>query len=71
MRQDGVVGVPKRRGPARPRRLLPEAPPLPDLVQRAFRAAAMNRLWVADITSIPTGACFLYLAIRPMSSVDA
>jgi putative transposase len=37
--------------------------PVPDLVQRAFRAEGPNRLWVADITYIPTWAGFLYLAI--------
>ena len=35
----------------------------PDLVERAFKAKAPNRLWVADITYIPTWSGFLYLAI--------
>jgi putative transposase len=35
----------------------------PDLVERAFKAEAPNRLWVADITYIPTWSGFLYLAI--------
>jgi putative transposase len=35
----------------------------PDLVERNFTAAAPNRLWVADITYIPTWAGFLYLAV--------
>jgi putative transposase len=35
----------------------------PDLVNRNFTAAAPNRLWVADITYIPTWAGFLYLAV--------
>jgi putative transposase len=39
------------------------ARPAPDLVQRAFRAEGPDRLWVADITYIPTWAGFLYLAI--------
>src|SRR6202042_933636 len=34
----------------------------PDLVERNFTAEAPNRLWVADITYIPTWAGFLYLA---------
>ena len=34
-----------------------------DLVERAFKAEAPNRLWVADITYIPTWSGFLYLAI--------
>jgi putative transposase len=35
----------------------------PDLVERNFTAEAADRLWVADITSIPTWAGFLYLAV--------
>jgi putative transposase len=34
-----------------------------DLVERQFHAAAPNRLWVADITYIPTWSGFLYLAM--------
>lgn len=62
-RTDGLCGVSKRRGPVRPRRTIPEAPLAPDLVQRDFRATAPNRLWVADITYVPTAAGFLYLAV--------
>ncbi len=40
-----------------------EVRPAPDLVERNFVAAAPNRLWVADITYIPTWAGFLYLAV--------
>jgi putative transposase len=40
-----------------------DARPAPDLVERNFVAAAPNRLWVADITYIPTWAGFLYLAV--------
>ena len=39
------------------------ARPAPDLIERNFAAAAPNRLWVADITYIPTWAGFLYLAV--------
>jgi putative transposase len=35
----------------------------PDLVEREFTAEAPDRLWVADITYIPTWAGFLYLAV--------
>jgi putative transposase len=35
----------------------------PDLVDRNFAAAAPDRLWVADITYIPTWAGFLYVAV--------
>jgi len=37
--------------------------PAPHLVARNFAVAAPNRLWVADITYIPTWAGFLYLAV--------
>jgi hypothetical protein len=40
-----------------------EARPAPDLVDRRFSAPGPNRLWVADITFIPTAAGFLYLAV--------
>lgn len=39
------------------------ARPAPDLVERNFSAPAPNRLWVADITYIPSWAGFLYLAV--------
>ena len=32
-------------------------------MQRQFTAEAPDRLWVADITYVPTGAGFLYLAV--------
>ena len=35
----------------------------PDLVERNFTALVPDRLWVADITYIPTWAGFLYLAV--------
>lgn len=37
--------------------------PSSDLVQRQFSAEAPDRLWVADITYIPTWAGFLFLAV--------
>lgn len=40
-----------------------DARPAADLVQRQFVADAPNRLWVADITYVPTWAGFLYLAV--------
>jgi len=36
--------------------------PAPDRVKRNFTAAASNKLWVADITYVPTWAGFGYLA---------
>jgi putative transposase len=40
-----------------------DARPAPDLVDRNFTAKAPDRLWVADITYVPTWAGFLYLAV--------
>jgi len=37
--------------------------PAPDLVDRDFTADRPNKLWVADITYVPTWAGFLYLAV--------
>ena len=61
MRQAGVAGVSRRkfitttvRGDRRQ---------APDLVDRNFTAEGPDRLWVADITYIPTWAGFLYLAV--------
>ena len=39
------------------------ARPAPDLVERQFTAAGPDRLWVADITYVPTAAGILYLAV--------
>jgi putative transposase len=39
------------------------ARPAPDLVQRDFTAEGPDKLWVADITYVPTGAGFLYLSV--------
>ena len=62
MREAGLQGVSRRRQFSttvrdRDRR------PAPDLIERDFTAAGPNRLWVADITYIPTWAGFLYLAV--------
>jgi len=62
MRAGGLIGASHRRGVVTTRRDR-EARPAPDLVERNFAAAAPNRLWVADITYVPTAAGFLYLAV--------
>ena len=62
MRSVGVAGVSRRRGPRTTRRTRPARPRI-DRVERRFEADAPNRLWVADITYVPTLAGFLYLAI--------
>ena len=62
MREDGLVGVSRRRGPATTVRG-PVVPAVPDLVERDFSAPAPDRLWVADITYLPTLSGFLVLAV--------
>ena len=63
MRVAGVQGV-SRRKPHRTTRRDPGASPAPDLVSRDFAAIGPDRLWVADITYIPTWAGFLYFSLR-------
>jgi len=62
LRLVGLHGCHRRKGPA-PSRRTPGASPAPDLVRRNFTAVAPDRLWVADITDVPTWAGFLYLAV--------
>jgi putative transposase len=57
----GLAGVTRRRHVVTTRRD-PAAAPAPDLVRRHFSAPAPDRLWVADISYLPTGEGFLYLA---------
>ena len=62
MRAAGLAGVSRRKG-VRTTQRRQGARPAPDLVERDFAAEAPDRLWVADITYIPTWAGFLYLAV--------
>ncbi|MGW4903844.1 IS3 family transposase [Streptomyces albidoflavus] len=63
MREADIAGVsPRRKGFTRRD---PKATLAPDLVNRNFTAPAPNRLWVTDLTMIPTGEGPLWLsAIR-------
>jgi putative transposase len=65
MRQAGLVGCHRRRPvPVRTTKRDPAATPAPDLVQRSFTAPALDRLWIADITYVPTEQDgFLFLAV--------
>jgi putative transposase len=63
MRGAGLVGASHRRGGPTTTRRDKEARPAPDLVDRDFGATGPDRLWVADITFIPTAAGFLHLAV--------
>ncbi len=61
MRQAGLAGCHRRR--RQPRTTIADpATPAPNLVQRVFNPLAPDQLWLADITSIPTGEGWLYLA---------
>jgi putative transposase len=61
MRAAGLVGCHRRRrrGLTHPD---PTATPAPDLVERLFDPGAPDRTWFADISYIPTGQGWLYLA---------
>lgn len=61
MRGAGLHGIPSRRRRSLTRRL-PGVAPHPDLVGRVFGARELDRLWVADISYVPTGQGWLYLA---------
>ena len=62
MKAAGIAGVSRRKAARttwRDNRVRPAC----DLVDRNFHADEPNRLWVADITYVPTWAGFLYLAV--------
>ena len=62
MRAEGLEGISPRKWVVTTQRdeTLATAP---DLVKRHFKADAPDKLWVADITYVPTWEGFLYLAI--------
>jgi len=60
MRTAGIRGVTRRRFTVTTHASQRQA--APDLVRRRFDAAQPNKLWVADITYVPTWSGFLYLA---------
>jgi putative transposase len=61
MRKAGLAGVFRRRFFVTTTR--DGSPAKPDLVERKFEADGPNKLWVADITYVPTWAGFLFLAV--------
>jgi transposase InsO family protein len=63
MRELQIKGVPCRAGKRRTTIPDPKAPPAPDLVERRFAAERPNRLWLADITYVPTLEGFLFLGV--------
>jgi putative transposase len=62
MAQHGLQGAFLRKRWRCSTRQDPKATPAPDLVNRNFTAPAPNRLWVADLSRIPTGEGPLWLA---------
>ncbi len=62
MKARGLEGASRRKG-CRMTSRDDASRPAPDLVERAFAAEAPDRLWVADITYVPTWEGFLYLAV--------
>jgi putative transposase len=60
MRREGLRGA--TRGKAWTRTTFPAAERPADLVDRAFRAPAPNRLWVADLTYVKTHTGWVYVA---------
>ena len=62
MRRAGLAGASRRKRAWTTKRDR-DARPAPDPVEREFTAEGPDRLWVADITCIPTWTGFLYLAV--------
>jgi len=62
MRAEQIQGRPRRRF-----RVTTQADaaatPAPNLLKQVFHAAAPNQVWTADITAIPTGEGWVYLAV--------
>ena len=63
MHEYGLVGAHRRRGFVVTTQCDRAARPAPDLVNRNFTANAPDKLYVADITYVPTWSGFLYLAV--------
>jgi len=62
MRESGLCGVSRRRSVKTTTRSEQDQQ-RPDLMERDFSGDAPDRLWVADITYVPTTSGFLYLAV--------
>ena len=62
-RELGIKGVTRRRFRTGTTERDPDAAPARDLVKRDFSAQGPDRLWVADITQVPTGAGWAYLTV--------
>lgn len=63
MRRHGIRGVAARRFRPATTDSRHDLPVAPDLLGQDFHASGPNRVWLADITYIPTGEGWLYLAV--------
>jgi putative transposase len=61
MRELGIEGVSRRRKKVFTTIADPDAVRAPDLVNRNFKAAAPNQLWVTDLTYVPTRSGMAYV----------
>ncbi len=61
MRELGIEGISRRRKRVLTTIADPDAVRAPDLVNRVFTAAEPNRLWVTDLTYVPTRAGMAYV----------
>jgi putative transposase len=62
MRRLGIEGVSRRGKRPVTTTKAAQKPAAEDLVRRQFKASSPNRLWVADITYVPTREGYLFLA---------
>ncbi len=61
MRELGIEGISRRRKTIYTTIQDPDAVRAPDLVNRNFKAAASNQLWVTDLTYVPTRSGMAYV----------
>ncbi len=59
MREMGICGISRRKSTQTTRKAQ-QSDKAPDLVKRDFNVPTINKLWVADITYVPTWSGFLY-----------
>lgn len=63
MREEGLEGAPRRRFRGTTTDSAHARPVAPNLLQRDFSVSAPNDVWVADITYLPVGSGWVYLAV--------
>lgn len=63
MRENGLKGAPQKRFRGTTTNSKHDEPVAPNLLERQFTADAPNRVWVGDITYLPTRRGWVYLAV--------